>query len=85
MSLAPEPTLNVPEHTVPVKMPVQGPKKLVQGRAHAYDTEHGVILLGPLANGRLHTLPSHGLRIASPTAAVKPYRLPPPEKVSQRE
>ena len=37
---------------VPVKMPLQGPKKLVQGGGHAYDAKHEVILLSPLANGR---------------------------------
>jgi hypothetical protein len=65
---------------VPVKMPVQGPKKLVQGKGHAYDAEHGVILLSPPANGRLHSLPNHGPRMASPPAAVKPLRSSLPKK-----
>ena len=65
---------------VPVKMPVQGPKKLVKGGGHAYDAEHGVILLRLLANGRLHTLPSCGPRMASLPVAVKPLRLFPPKK-----
>src|SRR5262249_23676321 len=65
---------------VPVKMPFQGSKKLVKSRGHAYDAEHGVVLLSPLATGRLHTLPSCGPRMASPPAAVKPLRHSPPKK-----
>jgi hypothetical protein len=58
---------------IPVKMSFQGLKKLVKGGGHGYDAEHGVILLNPLVNGRLHTLPSCGPRMASPAAAVKVF------------
>ncbi len=69
---------------VPVKVRVQGMEKLVQGGGYAYDAEPEVILRSPLVSGRLYTLPSHGPRMASPPAAVKPFALLPSQKLSQR-
>jgi hypothetical protein len=37
---------------IPVKMPLQGVKKVVKAGGHAYDAEHGAILLTPPACGR---------------------------------
>jgi hypothetical protein len=65
---------------IPMKVPLQGLKKLVKRGGNPYDAEHEAILLEPLVNGRLHTLPSHGPRMASPVAAVKTFPLLPPKK-----
>ena len=65
---------------IPLKVPLQGLKKLVKRGGSPYDTEHEVILLEPMVIGRLHTLPSHGPRMASPLAAVKTFPRFPPKK-----
>jgi len=70
---------------VPMKGPYQELKKLVERGGHPYDAEHEAILVNPLASGRLYTLPNHGLRMVSPSAAVKPLTLLPLQKVSQCE
>jgi hypothetical protein len=36
---------------IPVKVPLQGPEKLVKGGRHTYDAEHGAILLRPPVSG----------------------------------
>jgi hypothetical protein len=65
---------------VPVKVRSEGTKKLVQDSGNPYDAEHEAILLSPMVNGRLYTLPSRGPRMASPPAAVKPLCHFPPKK-----
>jgi hypothetical protein len=40
------------DEMLPVNMPLQGLKNLVKAGGHAYDAEHGVILLTPPACGR---------------------------------
>jgi hypothetical protein len=68
-----------------MKVPLQGLKKLVKRGGNPDHAEHEAILLEPMVNGRLHTLPSHWPRMASPAAAVKTFPLLSPEKVSQDE
>jgi hypothetical protein len=36
---------------IPVKVPLQGPEKLVKGGRHTYDADHGAILLRPPVSG----------------------------------
>ena len=65
---------------IPRKVVVQGTKERVKRAGHAYDAKHEAILPKPMVNGRLHTLPSYGPRMASPAAAVKTFPLLPPKK-----
>jgi hypothetical protein len=65
---------------VPMKVAVQGTNELVERAGHAYDAKHEAMLPEPMVNGPLHTLPSHGPRMASPAAAVKTFPLIPPRK-----
>jgi hypothetical protein len=57
---------------VPLQVPVQRTKDLVKRRGHTYDAKQEAMLPEPRVNGRLHTLPNHGPRMASP-AAVKTF------------
>jgi hypothetical protein len=63
-----------------MKVVVQGTKELVKRAGHAYDTKHEAMLPEPMVTGRLHTLPSHRPRMASPAAAVNTFPLLPPKK-----
>jgi hypothetical protein len=65
---------------VPMKVRMQGTKKLVQDSGNTYDAEHEAILPSPMVNGSLYTLPSRGPRMASAPAAGKPLCHFPPQK-----
>ena len=63
-----------------MKVVLQGMKELVERAGHTYNPKHEAMLPEPMVNGRLHTLPNHGPRMASPAAAVKTFPPLPPKK-----